>query len=482
MSIGRVSTFLDIYITRDMNNGTLTETQAQEIIDDFVIKLRLVRFLRTPEYDSLFSGDPTWVTESLGGMTVAGKSLVTKTSFRFVNTLYNLKNAPEPNMTVLWDKNLPQGFKEFLAKASIETSAIQYESDKLIRGKFGDDTGIACCVSPMRIGKQMQFFGARVNIAKALLYAINGGRDELTGERIIDTIDPVFEEGKPLDYDAVLANFKKTLRWLARVYIKALNFIHYMHDKYNYEDIQMALHDLEVLRTMACGIAGLSVASDSLSAIKYAKVTPIVGEDNIVVDYKIEGDFPKFGNDDDDADNIAKDITKLFMNCLREVPTYRDAKHTQSVLTITSNVVYGKNTGNTPDGRKKGEPFAPGANPMNGRDTHGALIAAISVSKLPFDFSEDGISLTNTFAPESLGDTKEEQTRNLSNILDAFFEHDGYHMNVNVLRRETLIDAMEHPDLYPNLTIRVSGYAVNFVRLSREQQLDVLSRTFHHIS
>jgi len=477
MSLGRTSTFLDVYLQRDLESGALTEEQAQEIIDDFVIKLRIVRFLRTPEYDQLFSGDPTWVTESIAGIGEDGRPLVTKTSFRFLQTLYNLGPAPEPNMTVFWSERLPEGFKRFCAQVSIDTSAVQYESDELIRASWGDDAAIACCVSPMRVGKQMQFFGARVNVAKALLYAINGGRDEITGKQVAPVSAPV--EGEVLDYDDVLAKFDKTLDWLAETYVDALNCVHYMHDKYAYERIEMALHDRTVLRTLACGIAGLSVVTDSLSAMKYAKVTPLRTADGLITEYAVEGDFPTYGNDDDRADDIAVWLVRRFMEKIRAVPTYRNALHTQSVLTITSNVVYGKNTGSTPDGRKLGEPFAPGANPMNGRDTHGMLASALSVAKLPYSESQDGISLTSSIVPAGLGRTKDEQVTNLVGLLDAYVLSAGYHMNVNVLNRETLVDAMENPEKYPQLTIRVSGYAVNFVRLTREQQLDVLSRTFH---
>ena len=477
MSLGRTSTFLDAYFERDLAEGTLTETEAQEIIDDFVIKLRIVRFLRTPEYDALFSGDPTWVTETIGGTGDDGRTLVTKNSFRMLQTLNNLGPAPEPNLTVLWSEKLPEGFKEFCAKTSIETSAIQYESDALVRESWGDDAGIACCVSAMEIGKQMQFFGARVNLAKALLYAINGGKDEITGVQVAPPSDAV--SGDVLVYEDVLEKFDGLMNWLARTYVDALNCIHYMHDKYAYERIEMALHDTEILRTMACGIAGLSVAADSLSAIKYAKVSPVRDDNGIVVDSVIEGDYPHFGNDDDRVDEIAVHLVESFMNKIRQFPTYRGATHTQSVLTITSNVVYGKNTGNTPDGRRAGEPFAPGANPMNGRDTHGMLASALSVAKLPYDASQDGISLTNTVVPAGLGRTEGEQVQNLVGLLDSYMGEGGYHMNVNVLNRDTLEDAMEHPENYPQLTVRVSGYAVNFVRLTREQQLDIISRTFH---
>ena len=477
MSLGRTSTFLDVFAERDMAEGTLTEEEAQEIIDDFVIKLRIVRFLRTPEYDDLFSGDPTWVTESIGGMGEDGRPLVTKSSFRFLQTLYNLGPAPEPNLTVLWSERLPQGFKDFCAEVSIDTSAIQYESDELIRCSWGDDAAIACCVSAMAVGKQMQFFGARVNLGKSLLYALNGGRDELSGKQVSPQMPAI--EGDVLDYDEVYAAYDKLLDWLAETYVDALNCIHFMHDKYAYERIEMALHDKEVLRTMACGIAGLSVAADSLSAIKYAKVKPLRDETGLITDFEIEGDFPHFGNDEDDVDDIAVKLVESFMEKIRKQPTYRNSVHTQSVLTITSNVVYGKHTGNTPDGRRAGEPFAPGANPMNGRDIRGVLASALSVAKLPYDESQDGISLTATVVPSGLGRDKKEQVKNLTSILDAYNVHEGFHVNVNVLNRETLEDAMENPEKYPQLTVRVSGYAVNFVRLTREQQEDVLSRTFH---
>ncbi|GAA2957499.1 formate C-acetyltransferase [Microbacterium schleiferi] len=477
MSFGRNTGFLDVYIQRDLEAGVLDETGAQELIDDLVIKLRIVRFLRTPEYDALFSGDPTWVTESLGGTGVDGRTLVTKTAFRFLQTLYNLGPAPEPNLTVLWSNDLPRGFKEFCAKVSIDTSSIQYESDALIRGLCGDDAAIACCVSPMSVGKQMQFFGARVNLAKTLLYAINGGRDEVTGKQVAPVMPAVV--GDVLDYDDVRGKFRTLMEWLAATYVDALNCIHYMHDKYAYERLEMALHDREVLRTMACGIAGLSVAADSLSAIKFARVSPVRDETGLVVDYVVEGEFPTYGNDDDRVDDIARELVTEFMEMLRSHPTYRNAVHTQSVLTITSNVVYGKATGNTPDGRRAGAPFAPGANPMNGRDTHGMLAATLSVAKIPFDQAQDGISLTTTVVPAGLGRTEDERVANLVGLLDAQMAAGGYHLNVNVLTRETLEDAMENPENYPQLTIRVSGYAVNFVRLTREQQLDVISRTFH---
>ncbi|MQA32750.1 formate C-acetyltransferase [Modestobacter roseus] len=477
MSLGRTSTFLDVYLQRDLTEGRIDESAAQELVDQFVIKLRIVRFLRTPEYDALFSGDPTWVTESIGGMAEDGRTLVTRTSFRFLQTLYDLGPAPEPNLTVLWSDRLPEGFKRFCAQVSIDTSSIQYESDELIRPAWGDDAGIACCVSAMAIGKQMQFFGARVNLAKALLYAINGGRDEVTGEQVAPASAPL--TGEVLGYDDVRAAYDRLLDWLAETYVDALNCIHLMHDKYAYERIEMALHDCTVLRTLACGIAGLSVAADSLSAIRYATVRPVRDDTGLVVDYHVEGEFPAFGNDDDRVDDIAVDLVRTFMAKLRRQPTYRNAVHTQSVLTITSNVVYGTHTGNTPDGRRAGQPFAPGANPMNGRDRHGMLASALSVAKLPYDEAQDGISLTSTVVPAGLGRTKEEQVGNLVGLLDAYTVSGGYHLNVNVLNRETLEDAMEHPEDYPQLTIRVSGYAVNFVRLTREQQLDVLSRTFH---
>lgn len=477
MSLGRTSTFLDVYLQRDLEAGVLTEEQAQELVDDFVIKLRIVRFLRTPEYDELFSGDPTWVTESIGGLGEDGRPLVTRTSFRYLQTLYNLGPAPEPNMTVFWSDRLPDGFKRFCAQVSIDTSAVQYESDDLIRASWGDDAAIACCVSPMRVGHQMQFFGARVNLAKALLYAINGGRDEISGRQVAPVTAPV--AGDVLDYDDVLARFDATMDWLAETYVDALNCVHYMHDRYAYERLEMALHDRTVLRTMACGIAGLSVVADALSAIRHARVTPLRTADGLVTEYTIEGDFPTYGNDDDRVDDIAVWVVRRFMEKIRRVPTYRGAQHTQSVLTITSNVVYGKATGSTPDGRKAGEPFAPGANPMNGRDTHGMLASALSVAKLPYAEAQDGISLTSSIVPAGLGRTRQEQVTNLVGLLDAYVLSSGYHMNVNVLNRETLLDAMEHPEDYPQLTIRVSGYAVNFVRLTREQQLDVLSRTFH---
>ena len=477
MSLGRTSTFLDVYLARDLAEGLIDETRAQELIDDFVIKLRIVRFLRTPEYDALFSGDPTWVTESIGGIGEDGRPLVTRTSYRFLQTLYNLGPAPEPNLTVLWSPRLPAGFKRFCAQVSIDTSAVQYESDDLLRPNTGDDTAIACCVSAMAVGRQMQFFGARVNLAKALLYAINGGRDEMTGDRIAPATPPL--TGEYLDYDELSAAYDRTLDWLAATYVNALNVIHYMHDKYAYERLEMALHDHPVHRYLACGIAGLSVAADSLSAVRHARVKVIRDATGLAVDYVVEGDYPAYGNNDDRADAIATGLVKSFMAKVARQPAYRDAEHTQSVLTITSNVVYGHHTGNTPDGRRAGAPFAPGANPMNGRDHHGIVASALSVAKLPYDCARDGISLTSTITPEGLGHDPAERAGNLVGILDAYTAAGGFHMNVNVLDRATLQDAMEHPENYPDLTIRVSGYAVNFVRLTREQQLDVISRTFH---
>jgi formate C-acetyltransferase len=477
MSLGRTSTFLDIYFQRDLSSGVLTEQQAQEIVDDFVIKLRIVRFLRTPEYDDLFAGDPTWVTESIGGMGDDGRPLVTKTSFRFLQTLYNLGPAPEPNLTIWYSPRLPDGFRSFVSKVAIDTSSIQFESDEIMRSTWGDDGAIACCVSPMLVGKQMQFFGARANLAKCLLYAINGGRDELTGKQVGPASRPV--EGEYLNFDEVLVRYEKMMDWLAGVYVNAMNIIHYMHDKYAYERIEMALHDYAPLRTMAFGIAGLSVVTDSLSAIRYAKVRVIRDETGLITDYQTEGEFPKFGNNDNRVDHFASWLVSTFMTKLRRYPTYRHAYHTQSVLTITSNVVYGKNTGNTPDGRRHGEPFAPGANPMHGRDVHGIHASAASVAKIPYRDAADGISLTSSLVPEGLGRADVDRITNLRGILDAFFGSTGYHMNVNVLNREMLFDAMDHPEKYPQLTIRVSGYAVNFVRLSREQQMDVINRTFH---
>ena len=477
MSIGRTSTFLDIYIERDLKNGTLTEETAQEIVDHFVMKLRLVRFLRTPEYNELFSGDPVWVTESIGGMGIDGRTLVTKNSFRIHHTLENLGPAPEPNLTVLWSTRLPDGFKRYTTGLSIKTSSIQYENDDLMRITLGDDYGIACCVSPMKIGKQMQFFGARANLAKTLLYAINGGRDEKTGKQVTPKYAPITSEY--LDYDEVMEKFDQMMDYVARIYIKSLNAIHYMHDKYCYEAIEMALHDKDIIRTMACGIAGLSVVADSLSAIKYAKVKVIRDETGLATDFEIEGDFPKFGNDDDKVDSIAVDIVKTFVNKLRKHPTYRNSKHTLSILTITSNVVYGKATGNTPDGRRAGAPFGPGANPLHGRDTNGALAVMNSIAKLPFDSAEDGISYTFSITPGTLGKDEDQKITNLVNMLDGYFAQTGHHINVNVFDRSLLLDAMDHPEKYPQLTIRVSGYAVNFVKLTREQQLDVINRTIH---
>jgi formate C-acetyltransferase len=477
MSLGRVATFLDIYIERDIQNSTLTEQEAQELVDHFVMKLRLVKFARTPDYNELFSGDPTWVTESIGGMANNGKSLVTKNSFRFLHTLDNLGPAPEPNLTVLWSPALPENFKKYCAEMSIKTSSIQYENDDLMRCEYGDDYGIACCVSAMEIGKQMQFFGARSNLAKALLYAINGGVDEKLKVQVAPGFSPITSE--VLDYKEVMAKFDGMMEWLAGLYINTLNVIHYMHDKYSYERIEMALHDTEVLRTMATGIAGLSVVADSLSAIKYAKVKVIRDENGIAVDFETEGDFPKYGNNDDRVDSIAVDIVKSFMKKLRKHPTYRNSVHTMSILTITSNVVYGKKTGNTPDGRRAGEPFAPGANPMHGRDTKGTLASLSSVAKLPYSYAMDGISNTFSIVPKALGKDEESRTNNLVSILDGYAIKDGHHLNVNVFNRETLLNAMEHPEEYPQLTIRVSGYAVNFIKLSREQQMDVINRTFH---
>jgi formate C-acetyltransferase len=477
MSLGRTSTFLDIYFERDLAEGKLNESQAQEIIDDFVIKLRIVRFLRTPEYDELFAGDPTWVTESLGGMGDDGRPLVTKTSFRYLHTLYNLGPAPEPNLTIWYSPRLPDNFRKFAAKVAIDTSALQFESDSLMRGAWGDDGAIACCVSPMLLGKQMQFFGARANLAKCLLYAINGGRDEISGKQVGPKVEPV--KGDYLEFDDIAGKFERMMEWLAGVYVNAMNVIHYMHDKYSYERIEMALHDYAPVRTMAFGIAGLSVVADSLSAIRFARVKLVRDESGLVVDYQTEGDFPKFGNNDNRVDQLAATVVSMFMAKLRRHPTYRNALHTQSVLTITSNVVYGKGTGNTPCGRRKGEPFAPGANPMHGRDSHGIMASAASVAKIPYRDAADGISLTTTMVPEGLGRSPEDQITNLVGVMDSFFGSSGYHMNVNVLNRATLLDAMDHPEKYPSLTIRVSGYAVNFVRLTREQQMDVINRTFH---
>ena len=477
MSIGRTSTFLDIYFEKDLADGTLTEEQVQEIMDHFVMKLRLVRFLRTPEYNELFSGDPVWVTESIGGMGIDGRTLVTKNSFRILHTLENLGPAPEPNLTVLWSTRLPEGFKRYTTDLSIKTSSIQYENDDLMRITLGDDYGIACCVSPMKIGKQMQFFGARANLAKTLLYAINGGRDEISGKQVTPKYAPITSEY--LDFDEVIDKFDQMMEYVAKIYIKALNAIHYMHDKYSYEAIEMALHDREILRTMACGIAGLSVVADSLSAIKYAKVKVIRDETGLAVDYEIEGDFPKFGNDDDRVDELAVCVVKRFLTKLQKHQTYRNSKQTLSILTITSNVVYGKNTGNTPDGRRAGAPFGPGANPLHGRDTNGALAVMNSIAKLPFEEAEDGISYTFSITPGTLGKTEDERVTNMVNMLDGYFRQTGHHINVNVFDRSLLLDAMDHPEKYPQLTIRVSGYAVNFTKLTREQQLDVVNRTIH---
>lgn len=478
MSLGRTSTFLDIYFERDLKKGIITEEEAQEIIDQFIMKLRMARHLRTPEYNELFAGDPTWVTESLGGMTEDGKSLVTKNSFRYLHTLYNLGSAPEPNLTVLWSDNLPENFKKYCAKVSIDTDAIQYESDELMRPIHGCDYAIACCVSAMTVGKQMQFFGARCNLAKTLLYAINGGIDEVKKELVVDGLDKITDEY--LDYESVRKAYSKAMKKIAKTYVDAMNIIHFMHDKYAYEKGQMALHDTKLDRLMAFGIAGFSVAVDSLSAIKYAKVKPIRDEDGIAVDFEITGEFPKYGNDDDKVDNLGKELLEEFYADLCEHKLYRGAKHTLSVLTITSNVMYGKKTGSTPDGRKKGVAFAPGANPMHGRDKSGALASLNSVAKMPYtNCCEDGISNTFSIVPSALGHTKEEQIENLVNVLDGYFEKGAHHLNVNVLNRETLIDAMNNPGKYPTLTIRVSGYAVLFDKLSRAHQEEVISRTFH---
>ena len=477
MSLGRVSTFLDCYAEKDLASGKYTEEEIQEFVDHFIMKLRIVRFLRTPEYDELFSGDPTWITESIGGICLDGRPMVTKMSYRFLHTLTNLGPGPEPNLTVLWSKRLPENFKKYCAEVSIKTSSIQYENDELMREKFGDDYGIACCVSAMRIGKQMQFFGARANLAKALLYAINGGKDERYFEQVGPATAPITSEY--LDYDEVMLHFDDMLEWLSSLYINTLNIIHYMHDKYCYEKIEMALHDESIVRTMACGMAGLSIVADSLSAIKYAKVKPIRNEHGIAVDFEIEGDFPKYGNNDPRVDEIAQEVVKTFMYKLSKHGTYRSSKPTASILTITSNVVYGKKTGATPDGRKAGVPFAPGANPMHGRDEKGCVAAMKSVSSLPYDYSEDGISYTFSIVPSALGNDLEARKENLSTLLDGYFADEGHHINVNVLDKEVLLDAMDHPEKYPQLTIRVSGYAVNFIKLTREQQMDVISRTFH---
>ena len=477
MSLGRTSTFLDIYFERDLKNGTYTEEQIQEIMDDFVMKLRMARHLRTPEYNELFAGDPMWITEAIGGMGEDGRTLVTKNSFRVLNTLYNLNPSAEPNMTVLWSTQLPHAFKRFCAKVSCDTDSIQYENDDVMRPVYGDDYAIACCVSAMRVGKDMQFFGARANLVKLLLMALNGGKDEKSGMQVAPAGKRF--EGEYLDYDTVLDLMNEYRPWLAKTYVKAMNMIHYMHDKYAYEKVQMALHDTDVHRYMAFGAAGLSVLADSLSAIKYAKVKVIRDENGLITDFETTGDFPKYGNDDDRADKIAKEQVELFFNELKKIPTYRNAEHTLSILTITSNVVYGKKTGNTPDGRRAGEPFAPGANPMHGRDASGALASLNSVAKLSYDCCKDGISNTFCVIPQALGADEETRYENLSGIIDGYFSQNAQHININVFDREMLIDASEHPEKYPNLTIRVSGYAVNFHKLSKEQQREVIARTFH---
>jgi len=477
MSLGRTTTFLDIYFERDLKQGKITEEQIQELMDQFTIKLRMVRFLRTPEYNELFTGDPIWITEAIGGQGIDGRTLVTKNSFRMLHTLENLGPAPEPNLTVLWSKDLPQGFKKYTSEISIKTSSIQYENDDLMRKYHGDDYAIACCVSAMRVGKQMQFFGARANLAKTLLYAINGGRDEISGKQVTPKFGPITSEY--LNYDEVIEKFETMMDYVAKIYIKALNFIHYMHDKYSYEKLEMALHDKDVLRTMACGIAGLSVVADSLSAIKFAKVKVKRDETGLAIDYEVEGDFPKYGNDDERVDDIAVYVVKTFMNKLKKYETYRNSKTTMSILTITSNVVYGKATGSTPDGRIAGEAFGPGANPLHGRDANGALAVMNTIAKLPYDFAEDGISFTFSITPNTLGKTDEEKVNNLVSMLDGYFMQMGHHINVNVFDRTLLEDAMKHPEKYPQLTIRVSGYAVKFTQLTREQQLDVINRTIH---
>lgn len=478
ISLGRTSTFLDIYIDRDLKNGILSEKEAQELIDQFIIKLRLVRHLRTPEYNELFGGDPTWITEAIGGISLNGEPLVTKNSFRYLHTLTNLGTAPEPNMTVLWSRDLPHAFKEYCAKMSIETDSIQYENDDVMRPLYGDDYAISCCVSAMRVGKQMQFFGARANIAKSLLLAVNGGVDELQKIPVVPNIEPI--QADVLDYEEVLERYKKVMDYVAELYVDSINIIHYMHDKYAYEASQMALHDRDVERLTAFGIAGISVAADSLSAIKYAKVTPIRDEHGVTVDFQVEGDFPKYGNDDDRVDDIAVEIATHFSNALKKHPIYRNAKHTLSALTITSNVMYGKKTGSTPDGRKYGEPLAPGANPMHGRDENGALASLNSVAKIPYrNVCQDGVSNTFSVVPDALGKEEGQRIENLIHILDGYFIQGAHHLNVNVMNRDILIDAMENPERYPTLTIRVSGYAVNFNRLSRDQQLEVIKRTFH---
>ena len=479
MSMGRVSTFFDIYIERDIKRGILTEESAQELIDDFVIKLRMARILRTPEYNELFGGDPMWITECVGGMCHNGKTLVTKSSFRVLNTLYNLGSAPEPNLTVLWSEALPEGFKKFCAQVSIDTDSIQYENDDLMRPEYGDDYAIACCVSAMRIGKQMQFFGARCNLPKLLLLALNGGYDNMSGMKIGPQFEPYV--GDVLDYEHVADRFKVYLEWLCRLYVNTMNVIHFMHDKYAYEKIQMALHDTDVERLMAFGVAGLSVIADSFSAIKFAKVKPIRDENGYIVDFETEGDFPKYGNDIDDVDDIARQLLADVITELRKTPTYRNEIHTLSALTITSNVVYGKKTGATPDGRKKSEPFAPGANPMHNRETNGALASLNTLAKMPYDCCRDGISNTFSIVPDALGRDKEDRVNNLVNILDGYFTQHAHHINVNVLNKELLMKAYENPEEYPNLTIRVSGYAVHFNKLSREQQREVISRTFHEV-
>jgi len=477
MSLGRVSTFLDIYIERDLENNIISEQEAQELMDHFVMKLRMIRFLRTPEYDELFSGDPVWVTESIGGTGIDGRTLVTKNSYRILNTLINLGPAPEPNLTVLWSNDLPINFKKYCAKLSIDTCAIQYENDDLMKPQLGDDYAIACCVSPMKIGKQMQFFGARANLAKALLYAINGGVDEISGKLVAHGFDPITSEY--LDYEEVMKKYDLIMDYVSKIYIKALNAIHNIHDKYSYEALEMALHDKKIYRTMACGLAGLSVVADSLSAIKYAKVKVIRNNDGLAIDYIVEGNYPKYGNDDDRVDEIAIHILKTFISKLKKHKVYRNAVPTLSILTITSNVVYGKNTGNTPDGRRTGEPFGPGANPLHGKDTNGALAVMNTVSKLDFNDANDGISYTFSINPETLGKEIDTRISNLVSLLDGYFKQNGHHINVNVFNRELLIDAMNNPAKYPQLTIRVSGYAVNFTKLTKEQQLDVINRTIH---
>jgi formate C-acetyltransferase len=478
MSLGRISTFLDIYCERDLKNGILDETGTQELIDQFVLKLRMARQLRTPDYNELFAGDPLWITEAVGGMAEDGRSLVTKNSFRFLHTLTTLSPAPEPNLTVLWSDRLPAGFKDYCAKMSIETDSLQYENDELMRPDYGDDYGIACCVSAMKIGKQMQFFGARCNLAKVLLMSLNGGRDEISGEQVGPETMPI-TAATPLNYDEVMKRFLPMLEWLCGLYVNTMNIIHYMHDKYAYEKLQMALHDTNVERLMGFGIAGLSVVADSLSAIKYSKVSPIWDERGIISDFKVEGEYPAFGNNDDRVDQIASMLVEEFITRLRKYPTYRNSNHTLSILTITSNVVYGKKTGSTPDGRKQGEPFAPGANPMHGRETKGALASLQSTSKLDYDNCRDGISYTFTITPQALGKTETVRIHNLIALLDGYFANGSHHINVNVLNRSTLIDAKAHPELYPNLTIRVSGYAVRFNSLSSKQQDEVIARTFH---